>query len=105
MTLKIGPMPPLPPTAAATEAGAGAARGSATAPGRLAAPEAAQDKATVSSAGAQISAMAGTTDFDTAKVEAIRQAIREGRFSVNAEAIADRLIDEASALLGGPRTH
>lgn len=35
----------------------------------------------------------------SAKVDAIRRAIREGRFAVNAEAIADRLIDDARALM------
>jgi len=76
-----------------------AARGSA----RTAAPQPvaglSTDHATVSAAGAQISAQAGSADFDSAKVDAIRQAIREGRFQVNPEAIADRLIADAAALL------
>ncbi len=38
--------------------------------------------------------------FDSAKVERIAQAIREGRFTVNAEAIADKLIVNAEELLG-----
>lgn len=38
-------------------------------------------------------------DFDSRKVEAIALAIREGRFQVNAEAIADRLIANARELL------
>ncbi len=63
-----------------------------------------QDTVDVSSAGAAISGMNSSADFDSAKVESIRQAIREGRFSVNAEKIADRLIADATALLG-PRTH
>ena len=38
--------------------------------------------------------------FDTAKVERIAQAIRDGKFTVNAEAIADKLIVNAEELLG-----
>ncbi len=104
MSIKIGSTYNLPPvTDAVTTGGTGAARGASA--GKAGAPAgAAEDKATLSAAGAQISALAGSADFDQAKVDAIRQAIREGRFSVNAEAIADRLIYEASALLG-PRTH
>lgn len=67
-------------------------------------PAPAQDTVDLSRAGAAISGLDGSADFDGAKVESIRQAIREGRFSVNAEAIADRLIAEATALLG-PRSH
>lgn len=70
-------------------AGAGA-----IAPGGVAAT----DRVAVSAAGAQIGAASG--DFDAAKVDAIRQAIREGRFTVNPGAIADRLIADAAALLG-----
>jgi len=58
----------------------------------------ASDQVSLSSAGAQIGA-AGS-DFDQDKVDAIRQAIRDGRFTVNAGAIADRLIADAHALLG-----
>lgn len=38
--------------------------------------------------------------FDGAKVERISQAIRDGKFVVNAEAIADKLIVNAEELLG-----
>jgi negative regulator of flagellin synthesis FlgM len=38
--------------------------------------------------------------FDAAKVAAIRKAISEGRFSVNAERVADRLISDSAELLG-----
>lgn len=43
-------------------------------------------------------ALAG--DFDSEKVERIAQAIRDGKFQVNAEAIADKLISNAADLLG-----
>lgn len=44
----------------------------------------------------------GGTDptFDSAKVDRIAQAIRDGQFKVNAEAIADKLIVNATELLG-----
>jgi negative regulator of flagellin synthesis FlgM len=38
--------------------------------------------------------------FDKAKVERIAQAIRDGQFTINAEAIADKLIVNAQELLG-----
>jgi negative regulator of flagellin synthesis FlgM len=46
------------------------------------------------------SVAASSGSFDSAKVESIAQAIREGRFTVNADAIADKLIDNAEELLG-----
>ncbi len=63
----------------------------------------ATDQVDLSAAGAQIGALDGTPDFDSAKVDAIRQAIRDGKFNVNAGAIADRLVADATSLLG-PRT-
>jgi negative regulator of flagellin synthesis FlgM len=49
-------------------------------------------------------AAAESGGFDSAKVERIAQAIREGRFTVNAEAIADKLIVNAEELLGTRRS-
>ena len=42
---------------------------------------------------------ASRADFDSHKVERIAQAIRDGKFEVNAEAIADKLIANARELL------
>lgn len=42
----------------------------------------------------------GVAEFDHEKVQRISQAIREGKFTVNAEAIADKLIANAQELLG-----
>jgi negative regulator of flagellin synthesis FlgM len=41
----------------------------------------------------------GDSGFDAAKVESIKDAIREGRFSVNAEVVADKLIASAQELI------
>ncbi len=46
---------------------------------------------------------AGRADFDGEKVERIAQAIRDGKFRINAEAIADQLIANAQDLLPKPR--
>jgi negative regulator of flagellin synthesis FlgM len=48
---------------------------------------------------ANLRAGAAEGSFDAAKVERISQAIRDGKFQVNAEAIADKLIANAAELL------
>jgi negative regulator of flagellin synthesis FlgM len=48
----------------------------------------------------QLTSSVQGTDFDDAKVEAIKQAIADGKLTVNADAIADRLIANALALSG-----
>lgn len=47
------------------------------------------------------SGTAGTEDgsFDAAKVQRIAQAITEGKFTINAQAIADKLVSNAQELL------
>lgn len=47
-----------------------------------------------------LSKLSGNTPvFDTARVDAIKQAIREGKFTVNAEAVADGLLNDVRALV------
>lgn len=49
---------------------------------------------------AQLETQFGAGDFDAKKVEEVRNAIAEGRFQVNAEAIADKLLGSVADLLG-----
>lgn len=44
--------------------------------------------------------LAATEAFDTKKVEAVKQAISEGRFKVDTERVADKLIMSVRELLG-----
>jgi negative regulator of flagellin synthesis FlgM len=57
----------------------------------------------LSSAATQIATTASDPTFDAQKVDRIAQAIRDGQFKVNAEAIADKLIINAQELLGPGR--
>lgn len=70
--------------------------------GSPAAGSAAEPGVRVELTSSAVASAAGTDDgsFDAAKVERIAQAIRDGRFQVNAEAIADKLIANAQELLG-----
>lgn len=58
------------------------------------------DEVQLSSLSAQLSASDAEPAFDAARVAEIKQAIADGRFSINAEAIADRLIASAKELVG-----
>lgn len=49
---------------------------------------------------AQLETQFGAADIDTKKVEEVRTAIAEGRFKVNSEAVADKLLASVSELLG-----
>lgn len=55
------------------------------------------------SAGALLAAGGSDAVFDADKVKRISDAIRDGKFEVNAEAIADKLIANAHELLS-PKT-
>lgn len=46
------------------------------------------------------SKLAASDAFDVDKIEAIKQAIVEGRFNVNADAVADKLLQNVRELLG-----
>ncbi len=55
------------------------------------------------SSAAKLAASASTStedgSFDAAKVQRIAQAITEGKFTINAQAIADKLVSNAQELL------
>ena len=52
---------------------------------------------------AELQARGDVESFDSGRVAEIRQAIAEGRFTINAEAIAERLIASASELVAAQR--
>jgi negative regulator of flagellin synthesis FlgM len=56
-------------------------------------------KVELSSTAAQLGGAHTEASFDSAKVDRISQAIRDGKFQVNPEAIADKLIVNAQELL------
>ncbi len=69
---------------------------------RQAAPAPAPSAQVAISNAAKLAASAGSSDdgsFDAAKVQRISQAISEGKFTVNARAIADKLVASAQELL------
>lgn len=76
----------------------------AAAPIKTTIPQGAEPSTQValSAAASELSSTGGGGDatFDTAKVERITQAIRDGKFKVNPQAIADKLIVNAEELLG-----
>ncbi len=94
--MKIGPIE------LANAASAGAAdRAERRVPGAASAGPAAEPSAKVDlSASAAVIGGGVEGSFDQAKVDRIAQAIRDGKFEVNAEAIADKLIANAQELLG-----
>jgi len=66
-------------------------------------PVAETERVQLSDLGSRLSQLEGQfsgSDFDVKKVEEIRNAIAEGRFKVNADAIADKLLASVSELLG-----
>lgn len=67
------------------------------------APAGGEDKVELSNLSASLNkadaAIASTPVVDRAKVEEIRQAISEGRFTINAERIADKLIGSVRQML------
>ena len=89
--MKIGPVDIHPAAApAASERKASSGPVSAAEPGA---------KVELSSQAALSIAEASRADFDSEKVERIAQAIRDGKFQIDAEAIADQLIANAQDLL------
>jgi negative regulator of flagellin synthesis FlgM len=95
--MKIGPLenkPAVAPTATERKADPAKVAGGT-------ANREASAKVELSSTAAAMSGGATTeASFDQAKVDRIAQAIRDGNYKINAEAIADKLISNAQELLG-----
>ncbi len=89
--MKIGPLesPTVAPAASDRKAAAAGTK-----------PDAEASAQVELSATAQQIAAGTDGSFDTKKVQGIAQAIRDGQYKVNPEAIADKLIANASELLG-----
>lgn len=64
---------------------------------------AASDEVKLSSLAGELQAGDSRPPIDSARVAEIKQAIAEGRFTINASAIADRLIDTARELVNSQR--
>ena len=96
--MKIGQTENTPLTPTVGERKSGAAASSAAS----AAATGVEASATVALSSTVAQLAAGRTEavFDTAKVQRISDAIRNGQFKVNPEAIADKLIANAQELLG-----
>lgn len=94
--MKIGPLEPKVPVAPAGSDRAAAAPAQAH-PATAAHEPSAQ--VALSPAASSLLVHDGNAEFDAEKVQRIAQAIRDGRYEVNAEAIADKLIANACELL------
>ena len=94
--MKIGPLDKPPSTTPAANERKAAGTPAAPAADNTGAPSA---HVALSSA-ARIATEGAEGSFDAQKVARITQAIRDGKFEVNAEAIASKLISNARELLG-----
>jgi len=64
----------------------------------------AADEVKLSPLAGELQASDSQPPVNSARVDEIKRAIAEGRFSINAGAIADRLIDTARELVNSQRT-
>lgn len=62
-----------------------------------------EDSVQLSALSSQLSATDDEQSFDAARVSEIKQAITDGRFTINVGAIADRLINSAQELIASQR--
>ena len=95
--MKIGQLEISTATPAVNERKTGAA---ATPPAAAGATVEASAKVALSPTVSQLAAGSQEGVFDAEKVARISEAIRDGKFTVNADAIADKLIANAQELLG-----
>ena len=95
--MKIGHLENKSVTPTPGERKSGTAAAPAAAGAKSAEPSA---KVELSTTAAQLAAGGTEGVFDTQKVQRISDAIRDGKFRVNPEAIADKLIANAQEVLG-----
>jgi negative regulator of flagellin synthesis FlgM len=99
--MKIGSPADKPPVAPLTTGRAATGDASQKTPPVQAVDAEASAQVELSSAARMLAGVAGSTpEFDAEKVARISQAIADGSFRINAEAIADKLIANAQELLG-----
>jgi negative regulator of flagellin synthesis FlgM len=72
-------------------------------PGKTESASGATEDVRLSELAARIQPARDEATIDVARVAEIKKAISEGRFTINAGAIAERLIDTAKELLGAQR--
>ena len=105
--MKIGQTPELPgglpPTGLAKQAKAPASAAEGATKDALVASSAGVPVTVSTAARALSPATPSTADFDAGKVKAVRAAIEKGEFSVDAEAIADKLLSNAQEILSRSR--
>jgi negative regulator of flagellin synthesis FlgM len=96
------PIKPLPANPAGEGAAHAATKGKSNPP--PAARQSGETSVSLGSTAAQLhsmtSSMASTPSINAAKVAEIKQAIAEGRFKVNPEVVAERLLDTVRDLMG-----
>ena len=105
--MKIGPKPELP--SSAVQAGAAKQQAKAAAPS---AEGLAKSSSAAAAAGVPVtlsrtaleSAGRNAGDFDASRVKAMRAAIENGTFKINAEAIADKMLSGAQEMLSPLRS-
>jgi negative regulator of flagellin synthesis FlgM len=95
--MKIGHLENTSLTPAPGDRKSGSATATAVAGSKSAEPSA---RVELSSTASQLAAGGTEGVFDTQKVQRISDAIRDGKFEINPEAIADKLIVNAQELLG-----
>lgn len=105
--MKIGQKPELPGAVAQTGLAKQAKSPAAAVEGAAkdaVAKSAAGVPVTVSEAARALGPASRTTgDFDAGKVKSVRAAIEKGEFSVDAEAVADRMLSNAQEILSRSR--
>lgn len=92
-------------TTAATTSSTTTAAGTANVAGAKKAPEASTKIELSSTATALLAGVPDDGSFDVQKVGRITQAITDGKYTVNAEAIADKLIANAQEVLSRAQPH